>query len=71
MTGRLSAIPVGGDVGGLLFVVAAFVAILMGLPGMRLFVAGSVVMGLAAAGSLFVWRSTHAGELPHVPSILK
>ena len=67
---NLSAIPVGGDFGGLMFVVGAFVVILMGLPEMRWFVAGSVVTGVALAGGLFVWRSTHAGELPRVPSIL-
>jgi hypothetical protein len=68
---NLSAIPVGGDFGGLMFVVGAFVVILLGLPGMRWFVAGSVVTGVALAASLFVWRSMHAGELPRVPSTLK
>jgi hypothetical protein len=68
---NLSAIPVGGDFGGLMFVVGAFVVILMGLPGMRWFVAGSVLIGMVLASGLFVWRSMHAGELPHVPSILK
>jgi hypothetical protein len=67
---NLSAIPVGGDFGGLMFVVGAFVIILMGLPEMRWFVASSVVIGVALAGGLFLWRSTHAGELPRVPSIL-
>ena len=67
---NLSAIPVGGDFGGLMFVVGAFVIVMFGLPDIRWFVAGSLVTGAAMAAGLFVWRSMHAGELPRVPSIL-
>ena len=58
---NLSSIPVAGDIGGLLFVIGAIVTVLLGLPDIRWFVLGSVVVGAVLAGGLFVWRSSHAG----------
>lgn len=54
---NLSSIPVGGDFGGLLFVVAAIVTVLLGLPDVRWFVLASIVVGAGLAGGLFLWRS--------------
>ena len=69
---NLSAIPVAGDIGGLLFVVGAIVTVLLGLPDIRWFVLGSVVAGAALAGGLFAWRSSHtARTLVPANSILR
>jgi hypothetical protein len=67
---NLSSIPVAGDIGGLMFVVGTFVIVLLGLPSVRWFVLGSMVIGGVLAASLFAWRSSHAGTVPRVPSIL-
>jgi hypothetical protein len=53
---NMSAIPVGGDVGGLIFVVGSLVIVVLGLPDVRWFVLGSMASGAALAASLFVWR---------------
>ena len=68
---NLSSIPVAGDIGGLLFVVGAVVTVLLGLPDVRWFVVGSVVVGAVLAGGLFIWRSSHAGALTPANSILR
>jgi hypothetical protein len=67
---NLSAIPVAGDFGGLMFVVGAFVVVILGLPDVRWFVLGSIVTGVALAGALFAWRATHTTDVPRVISIL-
>lgn len=67
---NLSSIPVGGDFGGLLFVVAAIVTVLLGLPDVRWFVLASVVVGAGLAGGLFVWRSGRTLALTPANSIL-
>jgi hypothetical protein len=68
---NLSSIPVAGDIGGLLFVIGAIVTVLLGLPDIRWFVLGSVVVGAVLAGGLFMWRSSHAHSLAPVNSILR
>lgn len=68
---NLSAIPVAGDIGGLLFVIGAIVTVLLGLPDLRWFVLGSVVVGAVLAGGLFVWRSSQTGSLTPANSILR
>ena len=68
---NLSSIPVAGDFGGLLFVIGAIVTVLLGLPDIRWFVLGSVVVGAALAGGLFVWRSSHTSRLTPANSILR
>jgi hypothetical protein len=66
---NLSSIPVAGDIGGLLFVIGAIVTVLLGLPDIRWFALGSVVVGVVLAGGLFVWRSSQTGRLAPVNSI--
>ena len=68
---NLSSIPVAGDIGGLLFVIGAIITVLLGLPDIRWFVLGSVVVGAVLAGGLFVWRSSHTTELTPANSILR
>jgi len=69
---NLSAIPVAGDIGGLLFVISAIATVLLGLPDIRWFVLGSVAAGAVLAGGLFAWRSSHPGRsLAPANSILR
>jgi hypothetical protein len=68
---NLSSIPVAGDFGGLLFVIGAIVTVLLGLPDIRWFVLGSVVVGAVLAGGLFMWRSTRTSTLVPANSILR
>jgi hypothetical protein len=68
---NLSSIPVAGDIGGLLFVVAAIITVLLGLPDLRWFVLASVVVGAVLAGGLFVWRSSRSTALTPANSILR
>jgi hypothetical protein len=66
----MSSIPVGGDVGDLFFAAGSFIIVLLGLPGVRWFVAGVVVVGVMAAGVLFLWRAAHPSALSSSNSIL-
>lgn len=68
---NLSSIPVAGDFGGLLFVIGAIITVLLGLPDIRWFVLGSVVVGGLMALALFAWRSTQARSTSPVNSILR
>jgi hypothetical protein len=52
---NLSAIPVGGDVGGLFFAIGS-VIILLALPQLRWFLIASIVCAFAAGYGLIVWR---------------
>jgi hypothetical protein len=52
---NLSAIPVGGDVGGLIFAIGS-VIILLGLPQLRWFLIASIVCASVAGAALIVWR---------------
>src|SRR5262245_63359421 len=68
---NLSSIPVAGDIGGLLFVIGAIVTVLLGLPDIRWFVLGSVVVGAVLAAGLFAWRSFQSAGLAPANSILR
>ncbi|HET9384847.1 MAG TPA: hypothetical protein VFO67_06845 [Gemmatimonadales bacterium] len=59
---NLSSIPVGADIGGLLFVIGAAVTMLLGLPASRWFILGSLLCGSTLAVVVFAWRSTHPSE---------
>ena len=56
---NLSAIPVGGNIGGFFFVLASSLTVLLGLPELRWFVFGAVVGGVALACGLFAWHGAH------------
>ena len=53
---NISAVPVGGDVGGLLFVGAAVLAFIIGIPAMRTFAAASMLCSLISAAVLVYCR---------------
>ena len=55
---NLSAIPVGGDAGGLFFALGS-VGILLGLPQLRWFLIASVGCAVAAGLALIAWRHAH------------
>lgn len=52
---NLASIPVGGDVGGLIFA-AGSVVILLGLPQLRWFLLGSMACAAIFAAGLIAWR---------------
>jgi hypothetical protein len=54
---NLSSIPVGGDIGGLIFA-AGSVVILLGLPQLRWFLIASIVCAAVTGSALIVWRHT-------------
>jgi len=54
---NLSAIPVGGDAGGLFFAIGS-VIILLALPQLRWFLIASIVCAAAAGCGLIAWRHT-------------
>jgi len=56
---NLSAIPVGGNIGGFFFVLASSLTVLLGLPELRWFVFGAVVGGVALAWGLVAWHGAH------------
>jgi hypothetical protein len=58
---NISSVPVGGDIGGFFFVVASSAVALLGVPGLRLFVIGAAVMGLAVAWARVAWMRAHGG----------
>lgn len=53
---NISAVPVGGDVGGVLFVGAALLTFIIGLPAMRTFAVASMLCSLLSAAALVFWR---------------
>ena len=58
---NISAVPVGGDIGGFLFVAASSAVALLGVPGLRVFVIAAVVVGLLVAWGRVAWLSAHDG----------
>ena len=53
---NISAVPVGGDVGGVMFVGAALLTFIIGLPAMRAFAVASVFCSLVSAAVLVYCR---------------
>jgi hypothetical protein len=56
---NLSAIPVGGNIGGFFFVLASSLTVLLGMPELRWFVFGAVVGGVLLAWGLVSWHRAH------------
>ncbi len=56
---NLSSIPVGGDIGGFCFVAASSAVVLLGVPGLRAFVAAAVVAGMLLAWARVAWMRAH------------
>jgi hypothetical protein len=56
---NISAVHVGGDVGGLIFTVGAVVTIVFSVPTLRVFLLASVACSALIAAALVGWRRTH------------
>ena len=57
---NLSAIHVGGDVGGLIFVSGTVVIFLISVPSLRAFALASMALSAVAGLVLVAWRKTHS-----------
>jgi len=56
---NLARIYVGGDIGGIFFVVGSVVTVLIGLAPIRPFALAAMACGIAVSVPLFLWRSSH------------
>ena len=56
---NMSAIRVGGNLGGLVFAAGAVAILLVGVPGLRWFIGLSLMMASVMAAAVIVWRRTH------------
>ena len=59
---NFSAIPIGGDLGGLLVTGGCVALVLVGLPPLRWYFASAMICAVAAAATLIAWRRTHPGR---------
>lgn len=59
---NISSVPVGGNIGGLFFVAASTLTILLGLPELRWFVVAAMVAGAAMAWGLVAWHRAHSNS---------
>jgi hypothetical protein len=56
---NMSAIRVGGNLGGLIFAAGAVAILLIGVPGLRWFVGLSLALATVLAVGVIIWRRTH------------
>lgn len=56
---NLSAIPVGGDAGGLIVVVGAVFIVVLGIPQLRWLIAAAAASASLFAAALLLWRRSH------------
>lgn len=56
---NMSAIRVGGNLGGFIFAAGAVAILLIGVPGLRWFIGLSLVLAAVWAVGTIVWRRTH------------
>ena len=56
---NMSAIRVGGNLGGLIFAAGAVAILLIGVPGLRWFIGLSLALATVLAAGTIVWRRTH------------
>ena len=56
---NMSAIRVGGNLGGLVFAAGAVAILLIGVPGLRWFVGLSLGLAAVLAVAVIAWRRTH------------
>lgn len=62
-----ASVHVGGDAGGLIFVLGSVTILGLGLPAVRWFLIASVIVGIAVAIARHTWSSAHsAGRLPTI-----
>ena len=67
---NLSAIPVSGNIGGLIFAVGSIAIVIVGLPELRWFLLAAIVSGVCAAGALLAWRRAHPSGMRPANSIV-
>lgn len=60
-------LPVSGGAVGLLFAVGSMLVFLLGIPAMRWFLVGSIVLGLGVAGGLWLFRKHFSSPLTQLP----
>ena len=69
---NLSSIPVGGDAGGLMFMVGSVAVLVAGLPMWRWFFGAAVLGGVLTAIAVFVWHTSHPSHgLPQNRIVLR
>jgi hypothetical protein len=69
---NLSSIPVGGDVGGLMFMAGSMAILVAGLPAWRWFFGAALLGGVLSAGALAAWHvGHHARGLPQNRIVLR
>ena len=56
---NFSNMPVGGDLGGLIFAVGSIVAVILGLPYLGWFFGGAVLGGVLVGAALWWWHRQH------------
>jgi hypothetical protein len=56
---NMSAIRVGGNLGGLVFAAGAVAILLLGVPALRWFVGVSLALAIGLAAATIAWRRTH------------
>ena len=59
---NFARVHVGGDIGGIIFVVGSVVTILIGLSPVRPFALAAMVCGIVLSVLLFLWRSSHPSK---------
>lgn len=66
---NFAAVHVGADAGGLIFVLGSVAILGLGLPALRWFLIGSVIVAVAVAVGRIAWMSAHAGA--RLPTIFR
>jgi hypothetical protein len=56
---NMSAIRVGGNLGGLIFAAGAVAILLIGVPGLRWFIGLSLALAVVLAVAVIAWRRVH------------
>ena len=66
---NFASVHVGGDAGGLIFVLGSVAILGLGLPTLRWFLIGSVIVAVAVAIARITWTSVHPGD--RMPTIFR
>lgn len=56
---NFSSLPIGANIGGLMFMAGSMAILVAGLPEWRWFFGGAVLGGFLTAGLLYAWHTTH------------
>ncbi len=61
---NFSALPIGGDLGGLLVTAGCVALLLVGLPALRWYFAAAMICAVGGAMALVAWRRIHPARPP-------